>query len=281
MCYRWFLVILLAAGLAALSFSVAAQEGPRLHPDRSVGVLSADPGYGERWSTTIFPFGNYTGTLSGKAVFCRTYLRFPVGVPTGAEVYRATLSVHVDDYWPGPGSASISVYPVLVDWSVEGVDWYDPVNWPPLGAPVATTRVTSDGGWFTWEVTGLIREWATGARPNYGLALAAADPDRVTDNWAAARRLTADNPETMPWLSLLLQWPTVVTVPPTLVPTSTPSPPQISPPSPTPFPTPVPVLLPETGRGGTGSAMTWAIVLLGLAVAGWVAGQRRKRAMRE
>ncbi|MGQ9716970.1 MAG: DNRLRE domain-containing protein, partial [Anaerolineae bacterium] len=269
--YRWFLGVLLATGLAAISLSAAAQTGPGVFPDRGVGVLSADPGYGERWSTTIFPFGNYTGTVSGEAVFCRTYLHFPVEVRPDAQVFIAVLSVYVDDFWPGPGGAPISVYPVLADWTVEGVDWYDMGAWPPLGAPVATTMVTSDGGWFTWDIIGLVEGWVSGARPNYGLALAAADPSAVTDNWAAARRLSADDPETQPFLNLSLGWPEIVTVhPPPISPTPSPSPP------PLPTPTPAPVLLPETGGSGAGANTAWVIVLLGLALAmaGWLARRR-------
>lgn len=282
MCYRWLLVILLVVGLVAAAFSAAAQS-PGAVPDRSVGVLSEDPGYGERWSTTIFPFGNYTGTVSGKAIFCRTYLHFPIKVYPGAQVLTATLSVYVDDFWPGPGSASIAVYPVLVDWTVEGVNWYDMGAWPSLGAPAAITRVTSDEGWFTWDVTGLVEEWVSGARPNYGLALAAADPAAVTDNWAAARRLSADNPATLPYLSFALVQPStvVLTLLPSPVPSPTTSPSQPLPPSPMPTPTSASELLPETGNDRMRPDIAGAIALFGLALAmaGWLAGHRRGRVL--
>lgn len=278
--YRWLPVILLAVGLMAVAFSAAAQS-PRVTPDQSVGVLSEDPGYGERWSATIFPFGNYTGTVSGEAIFCRTYLHFPLDVPAGSVVQSATLFVFVDDYWPGPGSAPMSVYPVTTDWMVEGVDWYDMGAWPALDGAVATTVVSSDGGWFPWDVTGLVREWVSGARSNYGLALAAADPAAVTDNWAAARRLSADNPATLPYLTFELVRPStvVLTLVPSPVPSPTPSPPQPPPPSPLPTPTLAAVLLPETGGNGMGPDVAGGIVLLGLALAlaGWLAGRRRGR----
>ncbi len=273
-------IVLSGIVLAYIAQAYAQPPNPPLDviPDRSVGVLSEDPGYGERWSTTVFPFGNYTGTVSGEAVFCRTYLHFPLDVPAGAGIDRATLSVFVDDYWPGPGSAPMSVYPVLADWAPEGVDWYDMAAWPPLGGAVATTVVSSDGGWFTWDVTALVREWASGVRSNYGLALAASDPAAVTDNWAAARRLTAGDPATLPYLTLAFAVPVTVTVvPPTPVPTETPAPAPPPPPapSPSPTPTPVPALLPETG--GTSTVADWLLIAAGLvlAVAGWVVGHRR------
>ncbi len=244
----WSIAILCLLALAP-RIQVYSQPPAPITPDRSVGVLSEDPGYGERWSTTIFPFGNYTGTVSGEAVFCRTYLHFPVETRPGALVPNATLYVYVDDFWPGPGGAPMSVYPVEEDWTVEGVDWTDMANWPALGAPVATTLVTSDGEWFSWDVRGLVEEWVSGARPNYGLALAAAELSAVTDNWAAARRLTANSPETRPRLEYSLEMPTTVTIAPTPTP-QVPQAPASSPVSPSPTPTPIPVLLPETGSSG-------------------------------
>lgn len=229
-------------------------------PDRSVGVLSKDPGYGERWHTAIFPFGNYTGTVSGEAVFCRTYLHFPLDVPAGSVVQSATLFVFVDDYWPGPGSAPMSVYPVMTDWTVDGVNWYDMGAWPALDGAVATTVVSSDGGWFSWDVTGLVQEWTSGARSNYGLALAAADLESTASNWAAARRLSADEPDTRPHLSVGYIAPTATPGGP---PTATPQP---AAPTATPLltPTPIPILLPETGALRTSLPIGLAFMACGL-----------------
>lgn len=252
-----FLLILL--GRVLVQAQASPPSLPIWHPSRSVGVLSEDPGYGERWSTEIFPFGNYVGPTTGQDVFCRTYLWFSLP-PASVPVVQATLYVYVDDYWPGPGGAPMSVYPVVEDWPA-GVDWYDMATWPELGSPVATTQVTSDGGWFSWDVTGLVREWASGARPNYGLALAAADLNSTAANWAAARRLSAGDPTTQPYLTIEGLIPT-----PTLVPTETPVPTDAPPPAPEPSPTPTPVavLLPETG--GSAWAAGWLLGGIGLAL---------------
>ncbi len=277
---RWWVAFPILFGLVLLPAIIRAQGGTDLLPDRSVGVLSADPGYGERWSTSIFPFGNYTGTISGEAIFCRTYLHFPLGVQPGAVVPNATLFVYVDDFWPGPGGAPMSVHPVLQDWTVEGVDWTDMGNWPSLGAPVATIMVTSSEGWFAWDVTSLVQAWVSSAQPNYGLAIAAADPNAVTDNWAAARRLTANSLNTRPYLTYSIEVPATATIgtpPPAPVPTAPPPPPA---PAPTFTPTPIPVLLPETGRtGGTsGAARGWWLAGLVLWVPIFWALRRRRTA---
>lgn len=247
-------IVTLSLLLIALTFPAQAHSQPSppfmtIMSAQSVGVLSEDPGYGERWSTSIFPFGNYTGTVSGVPIFCRTYLRFPLdGIPAIATIQAATLYVYVDDYWPGPGSAPISVYPAAVDWTPDGVDWYNAGAWPALGGATATTVVSSNGGWFTWDVTGLVQEWVSGARPNYGLALAAADLNSAASNWAAARRLTANDPVTLPYLAVNFNPSPTVVSQPTAVPQTTVPPQPVAPTTvPVPTPTLIPILLPETG----------------------------------
>jgi len=276
--------------LAALALSARAQASLQITPDQGVGVLSEDPSDGERWSTSVFPFGNYVGPVSGDDVFCRTYLRFPLGeVPAGSTIQSATLHVYVDDYWPGPGGAPMAAYPATAAWTPDGVDWYDVEAWPALGGAVATTDVSSDGGWFAWDVTPLVQGWVDGAS-NYGLAVAAADLGSTESNWAAARRLTAADPATRPYLEIVFYEPTPAPTPtpqpPPPPPTATPPPPPPTsqPPAPpaTPVPTstPEPVLLPVSGRtvapshrppltppiGGAGSVV--ALVGLALLMAG-------------
>lgn len=237
--------------LAALALAVYAQTSLQISPDQSVGVLSEDPISGERWSTQVFPFGNYTATLSGEAVFCRTYLRFPLdGIPAGSTLQAATLYLYADDHWPNDNGAAMSVYQVTGDWPA-GDAWNDMGNWPALGGAVATTDVSPTAGWFTWDVTALAQNWLDGA-PNQGLALAAADPSSTASNWAAARRLTADDPGTRPYLAVTFLEPTPTpeptSPPPTPAPTSPPPAPVATPvPVPTITPTPEPILLPETG----------------------------------
>ncbi len=256
--------------LAVLSFAAQAQTSLQIAPDQGVGVLSEDPASGERWSTSVFPFGNYVGSVSGDDVFCRTYLRFPLdGISAGSTVGSATLYVYVDDYWPGPGSAPMSVYPVSAAWTPDGVDWYDVGAWPALGEGVATTEVSSTGGWFAWDVTTLVQGWVDGT-PNHGLAVAAADLGSVVSGWATARRLTAADPATSPYLEVSFTAltptpePTVTPRPP--LPTATSQPP--APPAPAATPTPEPVLLPVTGQTLAPSYLWSSLVGLALLGAG-------------
>ncbi len=241
--------------LATLAFPAWAQTALQVYPDQSVGVLSRDPASGERWSTSILPFGNYVGTDSGEDVFCRTYLRFPLdSIPAGSSIQSATLHVYVDDFWPGTGGAPMSIYPVATAWTPGDVDWDTMSNWPPLEGSVTTTDVSSTAGWYTWNATSLVQDWLDGSS-NHGLALAATALDSTADNWAAARRLSADDADTQPYLDITYldptPTPTSTAAPPPPPPPSTATPqPPASTPAPTALPTPTsePILLPATGR---------------------------------
>jgi len=268
--------------LAALALLARAQAPLQIYPDQSVGVLSEDPSDGKRWSTSVFPFGNYVGPVSGDDVFCRTYLRFPFdAVPVGATIESVTLYVYVDDFWPGPGGAPMSAYPVTAAWTPDGVDWYDVGAWPALGRAVATTDVSSAMGWFAWDVTGLVQGWVAGT-PNYGLAVAAADLGSAASNWATARRLTANDPATHPYLEVTFSEPTPTptsTPQPPPPPTCTPQPPAPPPPppaTPVPTPTPEPILLPASGRAVAPAHLWLPLVALALLMAGLGLGRRSR-----
>ena len=249
--------------LAGLAFPARAQTALQIAPDQGVGVLAEDPASGERWSTSVFPFGNYVGPVSGADVFCRTYLHFPLDtIPTGATIQAATLYVYVDDFWPDDSGAPMSAYPVTADWSPDGVDWYDTGVWPALGGAVATTGVSATAGWYGWDVTPLVQGWLD-STPNYGLAVAAADLYSAASGWAAARRLAASDPATRPYLEVTFfePTPTPTPQPPPPPPTATPQPP--APPTvPPPTSTPEPILLPATGDG-LSPAAAWPLLVGG------------------
>ena len=276
--------------LVALALPAQAQALLQIYPDQGVGVLSEEPASGDLWSESVFPFGNYVGPVSGDDVFCRTYLRFPLGaIPTGATIQTATLYVYADDFYPGTGTAPISVYPVTEDWTPASVDWTDVSAWPALTTTVATTVMSSTVGWYGWNVTALVQGWLSGT-PNYGLAVAAEDLASTATDWAGARRLTADDPATQPYLEVTFLEPTPTFTPsPTPIPeptstprpqpepTSPPPPAATATPLPPPTPTPEVVLLPETGERPPVAGLPLLVAGAGVVVVGLVRLGRRKQ----
>lgn len=275
-------IIVIVACLAALALPARAQAPLQIYPDQAVGVLSEDPGSGDRWSTSILPFGNYVGPDSGEDIFSRTYLHFPLDtVPTGATVRSAILYVYVDDFhWAESGGTVMEVYPVEQDWTPGGVNWDDMTNWPALGSGVVGTEVTPNEGWYMWDVTALVQGWL-GGTPNQGLAIAAADLASTASNRAAARRLTAGDPATRPYLEVDVETASPTSTPtsppaPTATPSSPPAPAPTAPPPLSPSPTATPAaLLPMTGTwlGGAG----WLLLCVGLTAGGLILLSIRRR----
>jgi hypothetical protein len=108
-----------------------------------------------------------------------------------------------------------------------------------------------EGTWLEWDVTALFRAWLAGEVVDYGLALAPApDPDadpETAGNLLLARLLSAEDPETMPYVIADIKIYPV-----------------------TPTPTPAPILPAAGGRSGWGTAglllIGTALLVLGLAV---------------
>jgi hypothetical protein len=125
----------------------------------------------------------------------------------------------------------------------------------PTSAPAADVSETAleqvEGKWVTWDVTALMRAWLAGEVEDYGLALAAAIGccPGASDNLLVARMLTADDPDTAPYMIVSFE---------------------IHPVTPTPTATPVP-LLPAAGSsvGWQGVPLLLAgvgLLVLGLAI---------------
>ncbi len=107
----------------------------------------------------------------------RALLKFDLSeIPAGSRIEWATLSL----YYAMPGATgseedmNLSVHRLTKDWQEMAVTWanmgsssdaqvYAEINLP--GGYGATDK------WYEWDVTALVQEWVSGARPNYGLAV--------------------------------------------------------------------------------------------------------------
>jgi hypothetical protein len=72
----------------------------------------------------------------------------------------------------------LNVLAVNGNWgetTVTGLNTPPLLNAPDTQKPYATARVEAARNWVSFDVTELVRDWMDGTRPNYGLALVAAD----------------------------------------------------------------------------------------------------------
>jgi hypothetical protein len=101
------------------------------------------------------------------------------GVPAGASITSAELSLYAHTVNTGIGGSDITVHHLLEPWTESGVtyqtsDGSTPWTWPDNFEAVPEAAVTffkDNLGWHTWNITDLVNYWHTGFYPNYGLML--------------------------------------------------------------------------------------------------------------
>ncbi len=163
----------------------------------------------------------------------------------------------------GTGTLDVALHRLLRPWSFEEATWFNASResfWSVEGAlgpddyrptPESTTTVIGINGWYSWDVTQLVKDWLRGTTSNYGVLLRAPGPG------AAEFRFIASNHQTEPVtrhprlrIRYIIPWPgaPTPTPTPTPLPTNTPTPtptPTATPTGgPTPTPTPTPTVTP-------------------------------------
>jgi hypothetical protein len=91
-------------------------------------------------------------------------------IPAGATVQDATLELFLSGSYDYPGhNLRITPYRISSPWSADSVTW----NTQPSFAEAYTSTwvMHGSGVWCPFDVTDLVRQWAEGTYPNYGLTL--------------------------------------------------------------------------------------------------------------
>ena len=118
-----------------------------------------------------FSSGTNYGTATTMSVQARTaqckraLVRFDVpSIPAGSTINSATLELYAT---AASGGAVLNVHRITSEWSETGVTYAD----QPSFASAADASIGSGGtaGWKVWDVASVVRDWAEGISPNYGL----------------------------------------------------------------------------------------------------------------
>lgn len=102
----------------------------------------------------------------------RALLRFDLSaIPSGRVIQSAELSLYVR-YLTTWESMMISMHRVTSSWTESGVSGVTWNSQPGHSSAYWTRNVGAwTGSWASWDATGLVRDWYTGAYNNYGLKL--------------------------------------------------------------------------------------------------------------
>ena len=143
------------------------------------------------------PTGNFSSTLNiagpetGANFLALVQIDLATLPYSSGEITSAIFSLYCTGLGPtvgtpGVGAGEVTLSPILTNWRENGSDsgtaplaTYD--NFfgasPTLsfGAAVATQNVTGEG-YVNWDITNLVKEWVSGARPNYGVFIQTTNP---------------------------------------------------------------------------------------------------------
>ncbi len=162
----------LVRGAAAVYLPLVIRNYPpvvlpaKLYPVADATVLEGYPtsNFG---STTDMWVGYDHCEVSGKVT--RSLLRFDLSaIPAGTSISSARLYLNlVNSCDIGERTHTATVYRVSSTWSAGTVTWN---NKPAYAEAYGSSAIPSrTWGWYSFDVTNLVRGWVNGSFPNYGL----------------------------------------------------------------------------------------------------------------
>ena len=142
--------------------------------------------FSQSYSWEIVPLANNGGSDNFEITSwhnghnMRGWIQFNVSsIPQTALITSATLRLRLwvkttnGSQLGDPTGRLYGVYALTGPWQDEGINWVNQPNWTNQDS--ATSPVPpGQGGWYgpflymDWDVTGMVRDWRSGAMPNYG-----------------------------------------------------------------------------------------------------------------
>ncbi|REE81237.1 YD repeat-containing protein [Paenibacillus taihuensis] len=89
-------------------------------------------------------------------------------LPNSAEISTATFKAYQSNT-SATTNATIDLFRITDYWTGTGATWNNPPTIP--ASPYASVTSNVVGGYYTWDVSNLVKDWYSGARPNYGFLL--------------------------------------------------------------------------------------------------------------
>jgi hypothetical protein len=108
--------------------------------------------------------GNWTGSDPSGIMY--SYLKFKnmPAVP-GSKIIAAKMVIYSDNV--GTGAMNVEMHRITTDWDYTTVKWNKRPVWDD--AVESKITVTNNTGWFSWDITSLIKRMVDNSVPNYGI----------------------------------------------------------------------------------------------------------------
>lgn len=151
-------------------------ETIQLFPSADATVLQGQPSNNWGGLTTMRVGYDYSGcpdSVDGK--IARSMLRFDLSsIPTGASVVDAKL--HLDFvtscYFLGHSQRrTVTIYRAASSWSESAVTWNNKPSYAEAYGSASVGVTSSTLGWYSFDVTNLVRAWMAGTYSNNGVVV--------------------------------------------------------------------------------------------------------------
>ena len=132
---------------------------------------------------TVDMWAGYDDYLEPDGKIVRSLIRFNLSaIPTGTSINNAVLRVYLVNSYDFPGETrTITTYRIASAWSESSVTWN---NKPSFSTAYGSAAVTHGAwGWYSFNVTGLVRGWINGTIPNRGVMLRGPEWSGADSSW--------------------------------------------------------------------------------------------------
>jgi hypothetical protein len=115
----------------------------------------------------------------------RSMIKFDVSeIPASTSISSAVLRVYYTGYYDYAGySRTITSYRISSNWSEASVTWNTAPSIAETYGTVSLIAASSSFGWYSIDVTNLVRGWVNGTLPNYGVMLRGPEQSGSDSSW--------------------------------------------------------------------------------------------------
>jgi predicted secreted protein len=125
----------------------------------------------------------YDDYLNPDGKIARSLIRFNLSaIPAGTPIDSAVLGLYLVSSWDFPGETrTITTYRITSAWSESKVTWN---NKPSFSTAYGSAPVThGEWGWYSFNITNLVRGWINGTIPNRGVMLRGPEWSGPDSSW--------------------------------------------------------------------------------------------------
>jgi hypothetical protein len=148
------------------------------YPEADATVFKGvpDTNYGSESRVTVgYDLSDCSGSVDGNK--SRGLVSFDLsGIPTSATISDAKLHLYFVSscyYYGHSQDRTVTTYRADADWSESSVTWSNRPGYAEAYGSASVGVTYSDLGWYSFDVTDLVRGWVNGGFSNYGLMVRA------------------------------------------------------------------------------------------------------------